>query len=196
MPENSLSSKRHPIQLMLRYSDLIMQVDTIQEHKNIIEKLGYVWFGKFGQGVSRDIIAKLNRQCEESVDTRLYLVSKKTITHQATIKAVDGGHKYSIRQKDTKAVPSYYRTSLCPLWIKVDVIEEIQHCNIIKELLLYNSTLPARPDLNSSRALIYVKRIPVALQKQLTYADSVLPPLEELDDESTDLDLDFDPPDD
>jgi hypothetical protein len=63
----------HPIHFLMRYSDSLLGVDTISEHKSVIEKHGYCWLEKFGLGVSAKIIDYTNHQLAKGIDTRIYL---------------------------------------------------------------------------------------------------------------------------
>lgn len=152
---------KQPIHFLMRYSDKPRKINTIDEHKAIIEKIGYVWFGKFGLGASMKMVDLVNEQCRNSIETCLFLVAGRKITHQAKIKAVEGTkERQPFRQQDKQAVPAYYQRVACALWVKIENLEAVQHNDIIRQLALFKSSVPARPDLTSSRALIYVRRVP------------------------------------
>lgn len=154
-----LENNQH-IHLLMRYSDKSRKINTIAEHIAILEELGYVWFGKFGLGASMKMVELINEQCRSSIETLLFLVAGREITHQAKIKAVEGTKEQRpFRQQDTQAVPPYYRREACALWVKIENLKPIQHNDVIRHLALFKSSMPVRPDLTSSRALIYVRRV-------------------------------------
>jgi len=131
-------------------------VDTIAEHQSLLRRRGYVWWGKFGQGVSDVIITQIRKQLGSRVPTFAYLASGRTITHKARIADVQGGGGRNTQvQKDRAGVPDYYRAEPCTLWLKFSAINRAPHEATIRTLVRYLERTDA-PDLNSSRGIIYV----------------------------------------
>ena len=67
--------QKKPTHLLIRFSDRLLESRrTIDEHQEVIEKEGAVWFGKMGQPISQNAIDKLNKQVTENIPTYIYLV--------------------------------------------------------------------------------------------------------------------------
>ena len=63
------------VHLLLRFSDsLLEQGDTIDEHNQVVQRAGAVWFGKMGSPVSQQYIDLMNKQVEDGTATYVYLV--------------------------------------------------------------------------------------------------------------------------
>ena len=89
---------------------------TIVAHQNVIDELGYVWYGKMGNSVSNRIVKELLEQD----DTKILLInSGKTDRYWA--------HVAEIKKEtpDLKAIPAYYRdmTERFRTWFKVTEFE-------------------------------------------------------------------------
>ena len=140
---------------LLRYSDLLLNVDTLAEHKSIVADKGHVWMGKFGQGASKRIVSKAQSQLREGRQTYLYLANGKGLNTRATIvDIVGGGAQASYKAPEPDCVPDYYRSRRCAIWFKLINFEDIEHSHI-RQLRLANS--PATiPTFNGMRALVYV----------------------------------------
>lgn len=67
--------------IVLKYKDPRINgslIDTIQEHKQVLNQFGYVDFGVLGKGISSDRALVLIEQIKNGVNTNLYLVSSTT----------------------------------------------------------------------------------------------------------------------
>lgn len=151
-----MKKKIKPLHFMLRYSDKITKVDTLFEHKKIIEEHGAVWFGKFGAGASMKIISAAKDAIDSKKDCILYLIKGRKYTVKAKIVDIFGSSLIDagVFCPDVNLVPSYYRKNKCSLWFKITEMESL--CDDeVRSLRLYNSpSLP--PNLNGMRGLIYV----------------------------------------
>ena len=148
--------KKLPMHILLRYSDRMRGVDTLEEHKKLLRSKGYVWWGKFGQGVSREIVGRLQSQVDGGVTTYLYLVNGKRLTARGRLLGVQGGGaRASFRQDDRTGVPLYYREEPCAVWLKLSGIAAISHKATMARLVRYKSRFEA-PDLSSTSGVMYV----------------------------------------
>ena len=102
----------------LRFSDnFAPDQGTIQAHVDVIDAVGYVWYGKLGLPLSAKAIAYIM----DNVDPMILLVhSGKAERYWAHVSEV-------LREKpdDLKAVPAYYRNSADQFrsWFKIHTIE-------------------------------------------------------------------------
>lgn len=147
---------RVPMHILLRYSDNMRGVNTLDEHRKVLGARGYVWWGKFGQGVSRDVVKQLCAQIHEGVPTYLYLVDGKKLTARCRLLDVQGGGaKASFKQEDRAGVPAYYRQESCAIWLRLSDISQVSHRATINKLVRYKSRFEA-PDLSSTSGVMYV----------------------------------------
>ena len=51
-----------PLYFIFRYTNATEGIDTAKEHVVVHDALGYVWWGKFGLGTSKEIASKINNQ--------------------------------------------------------------------------------------------------------------------------------------
>ena len=106
--------------IALRFSDsFATAAGTIAEHKKLIEKDGYVWYGKLGASVS-------DRICKELLETsepRILLIhSGKSACYWAYI------DKVSKEVPPLENIPEYYRdqAKIFRTWFRVKRIEEAE----------------------------------------------------------------------
>ncbi|WP_429046518.1 hypothetical protein [Aeromonas veronii] len=138
------------VHFLLRYSDKITQVDTLQEHMNILDNAGRVIFGKFGIGISRKMVDMANSQIEKGVCTRLYLYRGKDCVGVFKLQSV----RDKLKKNDGKYVPLYYRGSLCSAWFYIESAISFDD-GALSELRLFNNPM-LKPQLSGMRSLIYV----------------------------------------
>jgi hypothetical protein len=156
------------LHFLLRYSDKLLNVDTINEHKTILHDRGAVWIGKFGIGISQKIKRLANLQIKENNDCFLYLIQGSKYTHKAIITKVISAptHNSSIYTKEPLLTPKYYRKKKCSVWFKLTDIISIKD-NEINECWLFNQP-NIRPSTNSMRGLIYLTHTHSPLPKTTT----------------------------
>lgn len=145
-----------PLHFLLRYSDKISKVDTIAEHKSVLETESSVWMGKFGVGMGKKFADLAKEQIAQDLKTYLYLMNGCVYTHKATISDVRIGYssKTGVLTSDNKLTPKYYQNTPCTVWFKLTSIEEITQ-NDIDNLWLFNSP-GAHPSKAGMRGLIYL----------------------------------------
>ena len=151
------ASTPRPVSFILRYGDTLFGVDTMAEHIAIAKKHGYVWFGKFGVGASRERIDRVKAQIKNGTPTSLYLSSHMQITHEARVLDIVGGGRANLRvAPETSRVPKYYRNVGCAIWFKVSGIRKARP-EVLRTLRLANDTTSI-PRLRTTQSLIYVVR--------------------------------------
>lgn len=146
-----------PLHFILRYSDSLRDVDTYAAHKAIEARLGRVWWGKFGVGISRQYVDIVKEQIRSGKSTYVYLATKGRILYRARLlDIIGGGRRTHYRPAQLTAVPSYYRTESCTVWFKLCDLRRVPAADQ-QHLVLYNDRLFA-PQLKGMRGLIYVTR--------------------------------------
>lgn len=93
---------------------------TIAAHQQVIDELGYVWYGKMGNPVATHIIEDLISQ----EDTRILLInSGKADRYWAHVS------KITKDIPDLEGIPAYYRNiaDKFKTWFKVTAFEPAQH---------------------------------------------------------------------
>src|SRR5437899_1418715 len=73
------------LHFLLRYSDSLRRVDTYSAHKDIEERFGFVWWGKFGVGIAREPVEKARGQIQAGTPTYVYLATKKSILYRGRL---------------------------------------------------------------------------------------------------------------
>lgn len=99
--------------IALRFNDNIAPKEgTIKAHEEVIKKNGYVWYGKFGQRISK----KNMEYIMESKDPKILLINSRAKTAVwAHVEAI------AIDMEDPDRIPSYYRDKIkdCGVWFKI-----------------------------------------------------------------------------
>jgi len=145
-----------PLHFLLRFSDDLRKVDTYGTHKAILDRLGFVWFGKFGTGISHGIVDTAHNQIAALIPTYLYLLSKGQLLYRGQIdRILGGGGRARLRPTEIHAVPQYYRGEYCPVWFKLTDLHPLSPQEASMPLVLYSAPALA-PQLNGMQSLIYV----------------------------------------
>lgn len=153
---------KKPNHLLLRFSDNLYKVNTISEHKELIEDQGAVWFGKIGIPIAEFRIALLKKQIEQKIPTYLILVQNKSGKYQ-----IHRGNIVDITrscpQKEAELIPNYYTTHklsrLMNSWIKISNLDELD-ANYLASIKGIESVDDMLTTLKTSNAgMFYVKEI-------------------------------------
>jgi hypothetical protein len=95
-------------------------IDTFAEHVSIANEYGYVWFGKFGQGVTPQTVERIHAQIASGVETYAYLGFHGAIRYRATLLDMkSAGVKTAMLVPEPMRVPEYYRGEHCGIWFKM-----------------------------------------------------------------------------
>jgi hypothetical protein len=152
-----VAPRGHVLHFLMRYSDNLRKVDTLQEHRSIADRTGSVWWGKFGVGIARSKVDKALHQIESELPTFLFLATNRRIQVVAEIVDVLGGGSRSTYQPKAKnKIPAYYRNEKCSLWFEIRNIR-IAGAEERSDLVLFNDPL-FRPNLRSANSLIYLAK--------------------------------------
>jgi len=123
MSEDTNGSRQHlELHFVLRYSNELHGFDTIVEHREVIERCGKVWMGKFGLGVASSIADTAKQQVEAGVNTRVYLAGSGKTKLKGI---VGGGVRGQYPSPDPKLTPKYYSKRRCSVWFLLDRISKI-----------------------------------------------------------------------
>lgn len=144
------------LHFLLRYSDRLVERDTIAEHQAVIAKSGHVWMGKFGVGVNQRFVDFAKQQINNGDPCSLYLMHGSEITSKANVVdlASASTSKGEISSREPKLTPEYYRTKKCSIWFKLSTIDKVE-CNEINHLWLFNNPA-SHPSSTGMRGLIYL----------------------------------------
>ena len=137
---NRISSTGITQHIVVRFSDTLYEgIDTIQEHKRVIDKKGGVWFGKLGRTLARHKIDILNSQIKGKIRTYLFLVQR-----------IEGEYRWAqailervadvVSRKEMTLLPPYYKqhgiVEHSSIWFKVSKLyapskSDIQKCYVV-----------------------------------------------------------------
>jgi hypothetical protein len=155
---------KRPLYFLMRYSDNIKGFNTIDEHLAVLAKHGEVWMGKFGVGSGVAIIAQANEQIAKGVDTYLYLASKARVRYRSRIlEVIGGGFDSRSFPASRKLIPAYYRNDACSVWFRLADMIHVPQTDVA--MLAVYSDPSVKPEMNSSRGLVYVTHNPLAMRR-------------------------------
>lgn len=120
------------ITIALRFADFRAPSDgTISEHEKLIEEFGFVWYGKFGSGISK----KIQDEIMSSEKPKILLIqSGKFHRYWAEVSEISGS------TPDLKYVPTYYHDLSLKIkaWFKITKFSEAPN-NIMSKCLVASS---------------------------------------------------------
>ena len=139
-----------PIHLLLRFSDTLLKTgDTIDEHNQVVESEGSVWFGKMGSTVSQSQIDVLNGQVQDAIPTYVCLVKgnrRKSAAFRGRLVLASK----TLPKGEENRVPSYYTDLSIPryvkFWVKLTKIVPIDSADL-NMMQVASSVLPIRETL-------------------------------------------------
>jgi hypothetical protein len=142
--------EQRPIHLVVRFSDNLFGVgDVVAKHNAIVEKRGYVWFGKIGTTISNSRMNDLNSQIKNGMPTYLYLVKgnrKKSAFYRAHLLLITR----ELPRGESKAIPPYYSTKALRqhmnAWMQVSQIVPADPSSM-KNLQAISSVFPIQETL-------------------------------------------------
>ena len=138
------------LHLVIRFSDGLFDIgDVIGKHNEVVDKYGYVWFGKIGTTLSSTRIDALNEQVKKGIPTFIYLVKgnrKKSTAYRAKLLFASK----ELPKGEAKKIPSYYSGNnlrqYMKAWIKTGEISEVDMSSM-KNLKAINSIYPIQETL-------------------------------------------------
>lgn len=142
--------------LCLRFAN-VGGLDCIQEHIKILNKSGYVWFGKIGNKPSSKI---LNEMIENKSNYILLKEPKKACICQFEV--------YGDGVPDISEYPNYYNTEILPtrqfsIWFKLTSIIKVNSMSELDNIVVKSSRSPiletSRKSMNSQFYTITTKDI-------------------------------------
>ncbi|RIL04969.1 MAG: hypothetical protein DCC71_12195 [Proteobacteria bacterium] len=140
---------------LLKVDDAQKGVDTYAEHKTVLDRLGTVWFGKFGTGLSRRISEISRRQLESGQTTVLFLSQRARVQYCGrVVEILSGRYHGKCLPRDTKYIPKYYRDQPCGVWFRLASLRPVRSSELMNISLFNDPTL--RPSHRIMRPLIYV----------------------------------------
>lgn len=150
--------------LFLRYGDHLLKdgLGTIQLHQDVVEKMGYVWYGKFGNHIREEHVERINNEKEPVYAYFFKRMGGRQKPKLATSKLYRGRilavTNNDIRLTDEKEyVPSYYSDLGVDIgfWLKIEGFEKVSG-HFLRELVVTSSRSPLLESIGSSNGLMYV----------------------------------------
>lgn len=159
-PVSSLTTTA-PLHVAIRFSDDLYSIgDMIGEHRDVLDRVGAVWLGKFGKTLAIRHVDAINAQIDAERPSHLYLIRK--CQSSAGYDAFRGDIRAISRDEedvDRARVPRYYdRLNLWPLvgvWIKLSSLEDIDPIDLRKVCVL-RSNMPLVESLRLSMAGMFI----------------------------------------
>lgn len=122
--------------IALRFADNYAPMEgTIKLHQAIISENGYIWYGKFGNTLSRKNIDLLMSQPERKI---LLIKSGFTDRYWAYFENIK-----KEKSLDINTIPEYYRnnTEKIKCWFKIVRIERAEN-NVMSKFIISSSKMP------------------------------------------------------
>lgn len=150
-----------PLHVAIRFSDDLHSVgDTIGEHRDVLDRVGAVWLGKFGKTLAVRHVDAINMQIDAERPSYLYLIRK--CQRSGGYDAFRGDIRAISRDEtdvERSLVPRYYdRLNLWPLvgvWIKLSSLEDIDPVDLQRVCVL-RSNMPLAESLRLSMAGMFI----------------------------------------
>ena len=115
------------------------EFDTIEEHADIINKNGYVWWGKFGRKLGQQKVDSTITNLSRNLDVFLYLFSE-----DKCYKAKLGFITNEINNINKELIPSYYQevaNERCGTYFKITEIKEADYSYNLQNLRLLSNPI-------------------------------------------------------
>lgn len=133
------------------------EFDIIEEHSDIINKNGYVWWGKFGRKLGQQKVDSIMTNLSRNLDVFLYLFSENKC-----YKAKLGFITNKIKDINKEFIPSYYQETAderCGTFFKITEIKEVDYSHNLLNLELLSNQVKGSlvKGFNSQRSYFYVK---------------------------------------
>jgi hypothetical protein len=100
-----------PFHLLIKWSAR-QEPETLEIHRQLALVNGEVWWGKFGRGMSYKRLAGVRRQLDSAIETHVYLY-RKGECWRTTLADITTDE----RRVERDRIPTYYRTSLCSVFV-------------------------------------------------------------------------------
>ncbi|AUD63490.1 hypothetical protein BK010_07725 [Tenericutes bacterium MO-XQ] len=128
---------------VIRFSDK-HEYKTIQEHLNILDDIGYVWYGKIGRTPSK-----------EYFDTRLSQGTVIVLLVQPGRYFISKCVDYSTSTPDDNTYPKYYKSTEFSSysfnsWYKLTEIIEVKNSDVLENVIIISSGNYLRSSLQGS----------------------------------------------
>jgi hypothetical protein len=177
----------------MRYSDrLVPGTDSLADHRKVLRKLGYVWAGKVGRGLT---LAPFLHQLQDDIVTYLYLATFTTSGHRLT-----RGRITAIQTKppDEQGIPDYYKSfRFVPrvgMWMRLSDLRAVQPFERVR-LVVISSGNHITTTLALSSAGIFIVRklkpheqaMPISRSLWQERTQQVISKLHDDDDDGLDL---------
>lgn len=118
-----------PTSMVLRFRDLV--ASTIIEHRNLIEKYGYVWWGwwnKPDEKIPWRTFTKFQDIIREEGSLNIYLIdSGNKLLYKAQLLEIDSAKEKEVKQcREPEKAPEYYGSAEYKVWFRFVKIEDAE----------------------------------------------------------------------
>lgn len=120
--------------------------DCIDEHLKVMDKKGYVWFGKIGNKPTNKALVKMLEE-----ESNYILLKEPQNAYICRFEA------YSDKMPADGDYPDYYKTEILPtrhfsLWFKLVYIKKVDDMNLLSSVVLKSSRSPILETTSKSMA--------------------------------------------
>lgn len=140
-----------PVSVVVRYGEhLAPRSGTIAAHNSVLDRLGYVWFGKMGSPLAHARINCLAEQITHGLPTYVVLVGgkqSKGTCHICTLSRLTRSREVI----DIEGVPEYYRSldTLVGTWLRITSIDSVDN-RLVGDIFLIDTGTRLRDALARS----------------------------------------------
>jgi hypothetical protein len=119
-----------PTNVVLRFRDLLGEIgDTIKEHRNTINKFGYVWWGwwhRQNERIPHSSLLSFKKTISESGHIWVYLAHSDMLRlYRAKLVEIDIAENNEPKEcREIDKVPEYYFFKKCLVWFRFDEIKD------------------------------------------------------------------------
>ncbi len=145
--------------VVMRFADSLFNgVNTIQEHRKVIDRRGAVWVAKVGKPLAQYKIGILREQIRQGIPTYLFLVQRLGRVYSWTrATLVELGR--TVGDDQQAMIPSYYRAAnivgMAEMWFKVSDLVKAPAAQV-RQLHVVSSGRPIAETLAGSMAAMFM----------------------------------------
>lgn len=132
---------------------------TMEDHINIFNEHGEVWWGIFGKGINEKKTTEIKSQISNGFETKIILTSshhKLHTYHVARIKDIITKKNSWFPSEESQLIPSYYRGNEVLTWMKLDSIKEVDKAILQEYTLQSNTQRDLEKSLRGRSSIMYV----------------------------------------
>jgi hypothetical protein len=141
----------HGTILIVRYSDAHAPPEgTLIAHQAVVDRFGYVWFGKFGRRIGPPTLQRMRQFAMGIAPAGVVLVTTSGAEYVCTYcRLLDAG--FAVPEDEASAVPDYYRRYPIPpsTWLKLSRFRSLSPAQADR-ITLFEAHVPLSEGLRKS----------------------------------------------